>query len=65
MLVRDLLSWISTQGAGEIWLVVAEENPRALVFWKRLGFSVERSVRRKTEDHEGLVWVLRYVREGK
>jgi ribosomal protein S18 acetylase RimI-like enzyme len=59
-LARDLLDWIATHNAQEIRLVVQSENPRALPFWERLGFAVEKSLVRKTQGHEGLVWILRH-----
>ena len=57
---RSLLHWIASQGAGEIRLVVQDENQRALTFWKHLGFGVEKSMTRNTRGHDGLVWILRY-----
>lgn len=37
---RRLESWVRSDGAKELHLIVQEQNPRAIEFWKRMGFDV-------------------------
>lgn len=48
---RAFENWIIEQGATQVQLGVLESNPRALVFWERLGFIL---IDRKTSSHGGI-----------
>lgn len=42
-IVRQLTDWVSSQGARTIRLGVKDQNPRALYFWRSVGFDVVES----------------------
>jgi ribosomal protein S18 acetylase RimI-like enzyme len=37
---RRLEEWVRAEGGKAIHLIVQEENPRAIEFWRRMGFEV-------------------------
>lgn len=54
----EILRWIGVRGGTAVRLIVQHQNPRARVFWERMGFSLEREAVTKS----GPVWVM--LREG-
>ncbi|PLZ86379.1 MULTISPECIES: GNAT family N-acetyltransferase [Fischerella] len=51
--------WIGEAGATEVKLIVQEQNPRARLFWERMGFSFEASVTQVLLNGENRVARLR------
>lgn len=54
----EILRWIRTRGGAAVRLVVQHQNPRARVFWERMGFSVEREDVVQAGSLTSPVWVL-------
>ena len=56
-----LEDWVRAQGGTSLHLIVEEVNPRALAFWRRMGFEVRGMGKRTLEGKESVF--LRMTRE--
>ncbi len=59
--VRRLEEWVRAEGGTAIHLIVTEENPGAIRFWRRMGFEVRGPGKQVLRDRESVF--LRMTRE--
>lgn len=62
--VEEVARWIVAEGGCSVWLCVQEQNPRARVFWQRMGFEEVRRERQHLGRRENVVVVMRWELEG-
>ena len=58
-LAGAIIEWITDSGGTVVRLVVQQQNPGALAFWKRLGFEVEYETEPAVGQRSSVTWVLR------
>jgi ribosomal protein S18 acetylase RimI-like enzyme len=57
-LAGSILGWIAGNGGTVVRLIVHQQNPGALAFWRRLGFEVEYETQTVVGRRSSVAWVL-------